>query len=68
MAISLSQSVVREDPSTATIVGTLSSDVLGAGVTWQLLDDPTGGGFAIDGDQLVVLDGSLIDFETPVLN
>ncbi|MBU2580479.1 MAG: hypothetical protein KJ622_02010, partial [Alphaproteobacteria bacterium] len=64
MAIIISNDVVSESSLLGTVVGILSSDVLGAAITWQILNDPTGGGFAIDGDRLVVLDGSLIDFET----
>jgi VCBS repeat-containing protein len=35
-----------------------------SGVTYSIVSDSTGGGFAIDGDRLVVGDGSRIDFET----
>ncbi|MBU1213177.1 MAG: VCBS domain-containing protein [Alphaproteobacteria bacterium] len=64
MAISLTQNTVSEGSLLGTVIGTLSSDILGLGTTWQILNDPTNGGFIIDGDLLVVLDGSLIDFET----
>jgi hypothetical protein len=64
-AIDLSGSTVPENSATGTTVGTLSTtdpDV-GETFTYTLLDSADGR-FAIDGDQLVVDDGSLLDYET----
>jgi Ca2+-binding RTX toxin-like protein len=63
--IALSNNTVAEESANNTLVGLLSAtdpdpeDTQ----TFQLLDD-AGGRFAVDGNELVVANGSLLDFET----
>ncbi|WP_262027695.1 cadherin domain-containing protein [Microvirga sp. Mcv34] len=63
--IVLSHNGVENDPATGALVGTLSTlDPQGNGrFIYQLIDDADGR-FAIQGDQLIVANGSLIDYET----
>ena len=62
--IVLSSDAVSENAVSGQIVGVLSVETLTGSVTYEILADPSGGGFAIVGDLLVVANGSLIDFET----
>ncbi len=63
--IELSQSNIDENISNGTVIGNLTTTDPDAGDThtYSLIDD-AGGRFAINGNQLVVADGSLLDFET----
>ena len=63
--ILLSNSSVNEHAFSGTVVGQFSNDDPDAGDThtYTLVDD-FGGAFRIEGDQLVVNDPSLLDFET----
>ncbi|MGO4524367.1 calcium-binding protein [Microvirga sp. 2MCAF35] len=63
--IVLSHNGVEDDPTAGTLVGTLSTlDPQGSGsFTYKLIDDADGR-FAIQGDRIVVANGSLIDYET----
>ena len=62
--IALSNASVAENSSNGTVVGTLSDTDPDAGDTaaFTLVDD-AGGRFGISGSNLVVADGSLLDFE-----
>ena len=63
--IVLTASTVTENAPNTTVVGNLSASDpdAGDGALFSLLDD-AGGRFAIAGNQLVVANGSLLDFET----
>ncbi|MGC9503221.1 Ig-like domain-containing protein [Baaleninema sp.] len=65
IAIDLSSDRVAENSPTNTLVGILSTLDPDAGDshTYSLLDD-AGGRFTLDGDRLLVADGTLLDFET----
>ena len=61
--LALDGDTVREIAANGTVVGTLSSPgTAPAGLTYTLLDD-AGGRFAISGNQIVVADGLLLDYE-----
>jgi hypothetical protein len=63
--ISLDVTGIAENSPTGTVIGNLSAADPDAGDThtYTLLDN-AGGRFAIDGTQLKVADGSLLDFES----
>jgi len=62
--ISFTGTAVPENTADGTVVGTLSgTDLNGDLLTFSLLDD-AGGRFAIDGADLVVADGTLLDYES----
>lgn len=62
--VSLSNDTVPENSPNGTLVGTLStSDVDGGDSHAYTLLDDAGGRFTLSGDQLLVADGSLLDFE-----
>ena len=62
-ALALDGDTVREIAANGTVVGTLSAPGANpAGLTYTLLDD-AGGRFAISGNQIVVADGLLLDYE-----
>ncbi|MXN67497.1 tandem-95 repeat protein [Stappia sp. GBMRC 2046] len=63
--ITLSNVSVEENSADGTVIGTLGAIDPDAGetFTYTLLDD-AGGRFQIDGDELRVADGGLLDFET----
>ncbi|MBD2579428.1 DUF4347 domain-containing protein [Oscillatoria sp. FACHB-1406] len=64
-AIAISGDSVAENSANNTIIGTFSTADLDAGdtQTYTLLDD-AGGRFKIDGDRLLVADGTKLDFES----
>jgi hypothetical protein len=65
LAASLSNTTVAENSAAGTMVGTLRTTDIDAGDTfvYTLLDD-AGGRFVLDGDQVSVADGALLDYET----
>ena len=63
--VAISSAAVAENAATGTIIGALSASDPDAGesFTYTLLDN-AGGRFGLDGANLVVANGSLIDYET----
>ncbi|NET29942.1 cadherin domain-containing protein [Okeania sp. SIO1I7] len=64
-AVEIDNDTIAENTSNNTVVGNLTTSDPDAGDThtYQLLDDADGR-FALDGDQIVVADGSGLDFES----
>ncbi|NEN93055.1 MAG: hypothetical protein F6K48_30870 [Okeania sp. SIO3H1] len=64
-AVEIDNDTIAENTSNNTVVGNLTTSDPDAGDThtYQLLDDADGR-FALDGDQIVVSDGSGLDFES----
>ncbi|WP_017660210.1 Ig-like domain-containing protein [Baaleninema simplex] len=69
IALDLSSDRVFENSSNNTLVGVLTTTDPDAGDlhTYTLLDD-AGGRFTLDGDRLLVADGTLLDFETDTVH
>ena len=61
--ITISVNTVAEGAFADIVVGQLGVIGLNEPVTYTIANDPTGGGFKIVGNKLVVNDGSLIDYE-----
>ena len=63
--ISLDNSSIAENSNNGTVIGTLfTADPDGSDTHTYALTNDAGGRFAINGDRLVVANGSLLDFET----
>ncbi|MDF2811610.1 MAG: hypothetical protein K0S56_2641 [Microvirga sp.] len=62
--ISLSNATLAENTGTGAVIGSLAAldDDLGDTFSFKLLDD-AGGRFAVQGDKLVVANGTLLDYE-----
>lgn len=65
-SVTLSNGYLRENARNGTVVGTLNAiDPENGALTYTLLDD-AGGRFSLVGNEIIVANGSLLDFETAI--